>query len=422
MQQAETSTPQSLGEAGSFSDPASFRQAVRTWLEENCPPSMRSPLRSEAEVCWGGRNFQFQSEDQRLWLERMAARGWTAPTWPREYGGGGLDRERAKVLKEELDRIHARPPLLSFGISMLGPALLKFGSEEQKLQHLPPVVRGEIRWAQGYSEPNAGSDLASLQARCEDRGDHFVLNGSKIWTSYGDFADWMFCLVRTDSSGKPQAGISYLLIDMKTPGITIRPIPTIDGEHHFNEVFFDDVRVPVANLIGQENKGWTYAKYLLGNERIGIARVGASKQRVQKAKELAAAVMIGDTPLSETERFREKLAALEVELKALEITQMRVVANARSLPPGVQDPASSILKLKGSELQQAATEILMEIAGAYAMALQPEHLRGEATEEPIGSEWAATVAADYFYTRAASIYGGSNEIQKNVIAKRILGL
>ncbi len=204
---------------------------------------MRSPLRSEAEACWGGRNFQFQSEDQRLWLERMAERGWTAPTWPREYGGGGLDREQNKILKEELARIHARPPLFSFGISMLGPALLKFGSEELKQQHLPPIVRGEIRWAQGYSEPNAGSDLASLQARCEDRGDHFILNGSKIWTSYGDLGDWMFCLVRTDTEAPKHSGISFVMFDMATPGVSTRPIRLISGKSPFTETFFEDVRV-----------------------------------------------------------------------------------------------------------------------------------------------------------------------------------
>jgi alkylation response protein AidB-like acyl-CoA dehydrogenase len=314
------------------------------------------------------------------------------------------------------------PDPLSFNVNMVGPVLIAYGTEAQKRHFLPRVANLDYWFCQGFSEPGAGSDLASLRTSAVRDGSHYIVNGQKIWTSRAHHADWMFCLVRTDAGAKPQRGISYLLIDMKTPGLTLRPIPTIDGEHHFNEVFFDNVRVPAENLVGEENKGWTYAKYLLGNERIGIARIGASKYRVQRAKELAAHVLVGATPLAATERFREKVAALEVELKALEITEMRVVANARTLPPGVQDPASSVLKLKGTELQQATTEILMEVAGAHAMAQQSGHLWGTATDEPIGPEWAATVAPDYFYTRAASIYGGSNEIQKNVIAKRILGL
>jgi len=389
-----------------------FRDEVRAFFRQALP----APIRRKMEL--GQRQSK---EDIVTWQRILNAKGWAVPHWPVEWGGTGWSPVQNYIFKEEMQLAPAPDPL-GFNVSMVGPVIIAFGNEAQKRHFLPKVANLDYWFCQGFSEPGAGSDLASLRTSARREGDHYVVNGQKIWTSRAHNADWMFCLVRTDSAVKPQLGISYLLIDMRTPGLTVRPIPTIDGEHHFNEVFFDDVRVPVENLVGEENKGWTYAKYLLGNERTGIARVGASKYRIHKAKQLAASVMIGDTPLAETERFREKLAAIEVELKALEITQMRVVFNASRLPRGVQDPASSVLKLKGTELQQAATEILMEVAGAYAMAQQSEHLWGTATDEPVGPEWAATVAPDYFYTRAASIYGGSNEIQKNVIAKRLLGL
>ena len=389
-----------------------FRDEVRAFFRDAQP----APIRRKMEL-----GQRLSKDDIVTWQRILNARGWAVPHWPVEWGGTDWGPVKTYIFKEEMQLAPAPDPL-SFNVNMVGPVLIAFGTEEQKRRFLPGVANLDYWFCQGFSEPGAGSDLASLRTSARLDGDHYVVNGQKIWTSRAHLADWMFCLVRTDASAKLQRGISYLLIDMKTPGLTVRPIPTIDGEHHFNEVFFDNVRVPAENLVGEENKGWTYAKYLLGNERIGIARVGASKFRVQRAKELAAQVMAGDRPLVETERFREKVAALEIELKALEITQMRVVANARTLPPGVQDPASSVLKLKGTELQQAATEILIEVAGAHAMALQSEHLWGTARDEPIGPEWAATVAPDYFYTRAASIYGGSNEIQKNVIAKRILGL
>ena len=245
-----------------------FRRQTRAWLEQNCPASMRLQTGTSAESCPGGRNWVFTSEDQKNWLQRMAERGWTTPEWPREYGGGGLDREQAKVLREEMARIRACSPLDSFGISMLGPALLKYGSEEQKQRYLPPVVRGEIRWCQGYSEPNAGSDLAGLQTRAEDQGDHYLVNGQKIWTSYADQADWIFCLVRTDFQAPKHQGISFLLFDMETPGVSTRPIKLISGSSPFCETFFDNVRVPKEQLVGERNKGWDIAKYLLTHERV----------------------------------------------------------------------------------------------------------------------------------------------------------
>ncbi len=389
-----------------------FRDEIKTFFRTALP----APIRRKMEL-----GQRLSKDDTVAWQRILNAKGWAVPSWPVEWGGTDWGPVKTFIFKEEMQLAPAPDPL-SFNVSMVGPVLIAFGTEAQKRHFLPRVANLDYWFCQGFSEPGAGSDLASLRTSAKRDGDDYIVNGQKIWTSRAHHADWMFCLVRTSSEGKQQSGISYLLIDTKSPGLTIRPIHTIDGEHHFNEVFFDNVRVPAENIVGEENKGWGYAKYLLGHERVGIARIGIAKYRIQRAKALAADVMVGDTPLSETERFREKVASIEVELKALEITQMRVVANAVHLPPGAPDPTSSILKLKGTELQQATTEILMEVAGAHAMIREPEHLWGTATEPSIGPEWTTTAAADYFYTRAASIYGGSNEIQKNVIAKHILGL
>ncbi len=389
-----------------------FRDEVRAFFRTALP----APIRRKMVL-----GQRLSKEDTVTWQRILNAKGWAVPSWPVEWGGTDWGPVKTYIFKEEMQQAPAPDPL-SFNVSMVGPVLIAFGTEEQKRHFLPRVANLDYWFCQGFSEPGAGSDLASLRTSARREGNEFIVNGQKIWTSRAHHADWMFCLVRTNPDAKQQLGISYLLIDTKTPGLTIRPIHTIDGEHHFNEVFFDNVRVPAENIVGEENKGWGYAKYLLGHERVGIARIGIAKYRIQRAKALAAEVIVGDVPLAQTERFREKVASIEVELKALEITQMRVVANSVHLPPGAPDPTSSILKLKGTELQQATTEILMEVAGAHAMIRQPEHLWGTATEPAIGPEWAATTAADYFYTRAASIYGGSNEIQKNVIAKRILGL
>ena len=396
-------------------DEIQFRDEVREFFRTALPADIR-------QKCERGQRIG--KEDTVRWQRILNAKGWAVPNWPVEWGGTGWNAVKNYIFKEELQTAPAPDPL-SFNVSMVGPVLATFGTEAQKKKFLPQVANLDIWFCQGFSEPGAGSDLASLRTSAVRDGDHYVVNGQKIWTSRAQHADWMFCLVRTDPEAKKQRGISYLLIDMKTPGLEVRPIYTIDGEHHFNEVFFDNVRVPVENLVGEENKGWNYAKYLLGHERVGIARVGQTKYRIKRARELAAKVMVGDTPLSETQRFRDKLAVLEVETKALEITQMRVIANSRHLPPGVQDPASSILKIKGTELQQAATELLMEIAGVHALPVQHGLLwdGGEDAEaEVIGPDWAATVAPDYLMTRAATIYGGSNEIQRNVIAKHLLGL
>jgi alkylation response protein AidB-like acyl-CoA dehydrogenase len=304
---------------------------------------------------------------------------------------------------------------------MVGPVIIAYGSEAQKSRHLPRIANLDDWWCQGFSEPGAGSDLASLKTAARREGDHYVVNGQKTWTTLAQYADWMFCLARTDQAAKKQDGISFLLIDMKAPGITVRPITTIDGGQEVNEVFFDDVRVPIENRVGEENRGWDYAKFLLGNERIGIARVGVSKARLRRLREIAALERVGDKPLIEDERFRVKIAAIEVELKALEMTQLRVVAAERR--GNRPDPASSILKIKGSEIQQAISELLLEAIGPYAVAGEAPHEEDERwNEPPVGHDWATGLAPQYFNMRKVSIYGGSNEIQKNIIAKAILGL
>ncbi len=385
-----------------------FRKDVRDWLEANCPETMRSPYRSEADVCWGGRDFNFQSDDQRLWLERMASRGWTAPSWPREYGGGGLGREQSKILKEELARIHARPPMMSFGISMLGPALLKFGSEELKQQHLPPIVRGEIRWAQGYSEPNAGSDLASLQARCEDMGDHYRVNGTKVWTSYGDKGDWMFCLVRTDFEAKKHEGISFVMFDMATPGISTPPIRLISGKSPFTETIFEDLRVEKDQVIGELNKGWTVAKYLLTHEREMIAGSGLTSAGSMPVGKTAAHVLGTENGVLHNAMLRTDIAQFEIDERCLELTIERARDEVKA---GVSLGATaSMFKYYGTELNKRRYELLMAINGNDALDWQG----GENQDGLLPKSW--------LRSKGNSIEGGTSEIQLNIVAKRILGL
>ena len=385
-----------------------FRRETRAWLEANCPQSMRGPIRSTADLCWGGRNWKFANEDQRLWLERMVARGWTAPEWPTPYGGGGLSREQAKILREEMARIQARQPLYSFGLSMIGPAILKFGSEILKRQHLPPIVRGEIRWCQGYSEPNAGSDLAGLQTRAEDKGDHFIVNGQKIWTSYADKADWMFALVRTNSEVKKQAGISLMLFDMTTPGVTTRPIKLISGASPFCETFLDNVRVEKEQVVGEIDQGWTVGKYLLTHERemisgMGLAAVG-SKTLGQQA---VAALGLEHGRLMD-EVLRADIAKLEIDAKAFELTRERVNDEAKS-GQGVGN-ASAMLKYYGTELNKRRHELIIALYGSDAMVWE-------------GAAWnEGARARDWLRTKGNSIEGGTSEIQLNVIARNILGL
>lgn len=385
-----------------------FRKDVREWLEANCPEAMRHPYRSEADLCWGGRKFKFQSKDQRLWLERMAEKGWTAPTWPTEYGGGGLDREQEKILREEMARIDARPPIYSFGISMIGPAILKFGPENLKKQHLPPIVRGEIRWAQGYSEPNAGSDLASLQARAEDNGDHYIVNGSKVWTSYGDLGDWMFCLVRTDPKAPKHEGISLVLFDMTTTGVSTRPIRLISGKSPFTETILENVRVDKDQVVGEVNQGWTVAKYLLTHEREMIGGTGLSRTGGLDLSERAVEEIGVENGVLPEPALRSDIARFEIDALALRLAMERFRDEAKA--GASLGAVSSMLKYYGTELNMRRQELLMAIGGSAALDWQG----GENRDGDQARSW--------LRSRGNSIEGGTSEIQLNIVAKRILGL
>ena len=388
-----------------------FRDEVRAFCEAELPEYLRRKMMQGRRIT---------RDDYTTWQRILNKRGWAAPLWPKEYGGAGWDATRYYIFKEENFRAWT-PEVHNQNISNVGPVIVAYGTPEQKQYFLPKLLNLDIWFCQGFSEPGSGSDLASLKTRAERQGDHYIVNGQKLWTSGAHNADWIYCLVRTDPGVKKQAGISYLLIDMKSPGIEVRPLITLDGNRHVNEVFFNDVKVPVENLIGQENRGWGYAKYLLGNERVSIARTGLSKARAAMAKRLAQDVLVNGRPLSEDVRFREKMALIEVDLKALEITNMMVVAGMGKSGSNAQDPRSSVLKLKGSELQQSTTEMLLEVAGPQAMARQVDFLDGR-TDDSLDEPWQATSALNYFIARAATIYGGTSEVQHNVVAKGILGL
>ncbi len=378
-----------------------FRQDIRGWLEQNCPPEMRAPVTSESDTCWGGRNYRFQSEAQRQWLERCAARGFTVPMWPKEYGGAGLSAPEAKVLREEMARINARSPLSSFGIWMLGPALLHFGTHEQKLHYLPPIARGEIRWCQGYSEPGSGSDLVSLQTFGEARGDHWEVTGQKIWTSYADKADWIFCLVRTDKTNKYQ-GISFLLFDMASEGVTTRPIRLISGASPFCETFFDAVKVPKDQIVGEVNRGWDVAKYLLGHEREMISATGGGERTTSLGAELAKQGIELDPVL------RAQVALYDVDALAFAAMSEKFSDEARS---GRAHPAQpNMMKYAGTELNKRKHELTMMAGGSAALEWESYASGGGAKPR------------SWLRTKANSIEGGTSEIMLNVIAKRILDL
>ncbi|KQU50000.1 pimeloyl-CoA dehydrogenase large subunit [Bosea sp. Leaf344] len=388
-----------------------FRDEVRQFFRTEIPAEIRRKV-SEGR----GLTREDYVTSQRI----LNAKGWCVPHWPKEWGGQDWTPIQRYIFTEEM-LLAAVPLPLQFNCYMVGPVIAAFGSQAQKEKHLARIANLDEWWCQGFSEPGAGSDLASLKTRAVREGDHYIVNGQKTWTTLGQYADWIFCLVRTDPAAKKQAGISFILIDMKTPGITLRPIITLEGRHEVNEVFFDNVRVPVENLVGEENKGWDYAKFLLANERTGIARIGLSKERLARIKRLAREMPAGEGMLFEDAGFRERLAEVEIELKALELTQMRVVAAQGRRDPTKPDPASSILKIKGSELQQATTELLLEVAGPFALAA-PVRGAALANDWPFDFDWADGAAASYFNNRKVSIYGGSNEIQKNIIAKAVLGL
>lgn len=389
-----------------------FREETRAWLEENCPQSMRSKILDPSEEVWGGRNATFKLPDSKLWLERMAAKGWTAPTWPTQYGGGGLSAAEARVLEEELKRIEARSALKSFGLWMLGPVLLEYGNEEQRQRFLPGIIRGETRWCQGYSEPGAGSDLASLATRAELQGDHYLINGQKIWTSHADKADWMFCLVRTNPDGKKHDGISFILIDMQSPGVSVRPIQLISGASPFCETFFEDVRVPKQNLVGELNHGWSVAKRLLQHERALISKLrDDAPEEDETLPEMAVRLLNGGEPGPlKDHALRERLAQVEMDFLCNKLTLRR---SSESIAAGIgPGPETSMFKLYGTELNKRRKELKVLFMGYQGLGWDGD---GYTPRE-------LQMTRDWLRSRANSIEGGSSEIQLNIIAKRVLGL
>ena len=391
-----------------MTDLDTFRAETRAWLEANCPAECRGPVESDEDRVWGGRDAVYPTPAHKVWLERMGARGWTAPEWPAEYGGGGLSREQAKVLHSEMRRIDAQAPLASFGVWMLGPALLAFGTEEQKRRFLPEIVRGEIRWCQGYSEPGAGSDLAAIQTRAEDKGDHWVVNGQKVWTSYADKADWIFCLVRTDPDAPKHLGISFVLFDMATPGVSTRPITLISGKSPFCETFFDDVRVEKANLVGTLNRGWDVAKHLLAHERTMIGAMGEVGGGRPLGQVATGSIGMDDEGRLDEPMLRARIAELEVDAAAFRLAMERTGDQVKA---GQAHPAiASMLKYYGSELNKRRHELLMAAGGSDALEWEGERSRGGKT------------ARDWLRTKANSIEGGTSEVQLNIIAKHLLQL
>ncbi len=387
-----------------------FRDETRSWLEDNCPPSMRTPVVGDT-LAWGGRREEHPNPEARLWLDRMGAKGWTAPTWPVEYGGGGLAKAEARLLAEELRRIHARPALMSFGLSMLGPVLLEYANEEQKREHLPKIARGEIRWCQGYSEPGSGSDLASLQTRALRDGDDYIVNGQKIWTSYADVSDWIFCLVRTDPDAPKHDGISFLLFDMESSGVSVAPIQLISGSSPFCQTFFQDVRVPAKNLVGKLNGGWAIAKRLLQHERSMISMMGSPGARSQQTMAEIARKYLGEAGGQIADPvLRDRIAQQELDALCFALTLRRSADAAKAgQGPG---HTTSMFKYYGTELNKRKYEILISVLGAHGLGWEGEGF--DADELDTTRQW--------LRSKGNSIEGGTSEIQLNVIAKRVLGL
>ena len=385
-------------------DDLAFQQEVRQFLAEAWDADLQAKVGA----------IPTMREGMIEWQRRLNKKGWMAPGWPVEHGGTGWSVTQAFIFNSERAASGA-PDTMPFGVTMVAPVIIAYGNDEQKAKFLPRILQSEDWWCQGYSEPGAGSDLASLKTKAELDGDDYIINGSKIWTTYAQYADWIFCLVRTDSSGRKQEGITFLLIDMKAPGVTVRPIDTIDGFHHLNEVFFDNVRVPVENRIGEEGKGWTYAKSLLVHERLSIAEVADSKRGLTELREMARVEVNGGKTLLEDPLFAKRLSDIEIELMALEFTELRALAAiAEGSEPG---PESSLLKLQGTEVQQAIQTLRMDVAGYYSGTLQ-----GDLSAQELGHEQANSAQKLYFRGRASTIYGGSNEVQKNITAKYVLGL
>jgi alkylation response protein AidB-like acyl-CoA dehydrogenase len=385
-----------------------FREEVRTFVRENLPEDIARKVLDHRRL---------EKSDSMRWQDILARKGWLAGHWPKEYGGCGWSPVQVHIFDEETATLGA-PRLIPFGLNMVGHVIMAFGSPWQKEHYLTRIRENKDWWCQGYSEPGAGSDLASLKTRAERQGDDYIVNGQKIWTTLAQHADLMFCLVRTSTGARKQEGISFLLLDMKAKGVTVRPLIMLDEEHHVNEVFLENVRVPAKNLVGEEGKGWTYAKYLLGFERTGIAGVGASKRELQSLKEIARQEKRNSKPLSEDPLFAARIANVEIELMALEMTVMRILSQ-RDKAPG---PEASVLKIKGTEIQQTLAELMMEAVGPYALPFQPEALELKKVSRGVGPKYSAPLAGNYFSWRKSSIYGGSNEIQRNIIAQMVLGL
>ena len=386
-----------------------FREEVRAFLRDRLP----------ADIAARGRQGKrFNKEDQVTWMRLLNERGWLAASWPVEFGGTGWGAVEKHIFDEECYAFGA-PWIVPFGVNMVAPVIIKFGTPEQQARFLPRILSAEDWWCQGYSEPGAGSDLAAVKMRAVRDGDHYMVNGQKTWTTLAHYADWIFCLVRTDPEAQQQRGISFLLIDMKSPGITVRPIITLDGEHEVNEVFFDNVRVPLENLVGEENKGWTCAKYLLTHERTSIAGIGQAKQMLGRLKRIASQEQRDGLPLIDDIQLRMQIVELEIQLMAIEMSNLRIVAAARD--GGVPGTESSFLKIKGSEIRQAITYLMSKVLGPYAMPFIEEEL-GYGEQADLYRDYSTTPASQYLDMRKTSVYGGSNEIQKNIIAKMILEL
>ena len=388
-----------------------FQDEVRTFLQSEFPKDYRSKIDA---------NIRLSKEEIVDWQKILYRKGWAASSWPKEFGGTGWSQIQKHIFANEMGLIGAPEPV-PFGMKMVAPIIMAYGSDEQKARFLPDILESNVWWCQGYSEPNAGSDLASLKTSAVRDGDHYVVNGAKTWNTYGQYADWIFCLVRTDNSVKKQEGISFLLIDMHSPGISLKPIVLIDGHPEVNEVFFDDVRVPAENLIGEEYKGWTYAKVLLTHERTNISGVPRGRRRLRSLKRLATETDDGfGANMMENQIFKNKIASLEIELEALEYAELRTLASVSAgKAPG---PESSILKIVGTEIAQRIDEIFVELAALQCLPYVPEQFEDGYQGAPIGIESSASATLTYFNNRKASIYGGSNEIQRNIICKAVLGL
>jgi len=385
-----------------------FRNEIRQWVAENLPKDISHKVHNA---------LRLNRDDMQRWARILGKKGWHGWAWPKQFGGPGWNAVQRHLFEEEC-ALAGAPRVIPFGPVMVAPVIMAFGSPEQQQRHLPGIMSGEVWWSQGYSEPGSGSDLASVKTRAERVGDKYIVNGQKTWTTLGQYGDWIFCLVRTDPGVKPQAGISFLLIDMKSPGVTVRPIIMLDGEHEVNEVFFDNVEVPVENLVGEENKGWTYAKYLLAHERTNIADVNRAKRELERLKRIAKAEGLIDGE-REDSRFRDQIALLEVDIVALEMMVLRVLSAEKSGKQSLD--VAGLLKIRGSEIQQRYTELMMLAGGPYSLPFIPEAMEAGWQGDQVGAAYCAPLASHYFNYRKTTIYGGSNEVQRNIVAQTVLG-